>query len=39
MEGLKLSLNAENAFNQEYVILPGIIGEPRNYSAQIKWVF
>lgn len=39
MEGLKLSLNAENAFNQEYVILPGIIGEPRNFSMQLKWVF
>lgn len=39
IEGLKLSFNAENVFNEEYVILPGIIGEPRNFSMQVKYVF
>lgn len=37
--GMQLSLNCENAFNTEWSILPGIMGEPRNYTAQLKYVF
>lgn len=39
IEGLKTSFHLENAFNTEYVALPGIIQEPRNYTIQIKYVF
>lgn len=39
VKGMKLSLNCDNAFNQEWAILPGIMGEPRNYSAQLKYTF
>ena len=28
-----------NAFNREYVIFPGIIGEQRNFNIQMKYVF
>jgi iron complex outermembrane receptor protein len=37
--GMQLSLNCENAFNTEWSVLPGIMGEPRNYTAQLKYVF
>jgi outer membrane receptor protein involved in Fe transport len=39
IEGLQVSVSAENAFNVEYVILPGIIGEQRNFNLQVKYVF
>ena len=39
MEGMKFSLNLKNAFNEEYAILPGIMGEPRSLTAQLKYVF
>lgn len=39
IEGMNVSLNCENAFNTEWSVLPGIIGEPRNYSVQLKYVF
>jgi len=39
IEGMKLSLNLQNAFNEEYVQLPGIIAEQRNFTAQLKYVF
>jgi outer membrane receptor protein involved in Fe transport len=38
-KSLNISLSAENAFNTEYVILPGIIGEQRNFNFQMKYVF
>ena len=39
IDGMKVSLNIENAFNEEYVQLPGIIAEQRNYTLQWKYVF
>lgn len=39
IDGMNLSLNCENAFNAEWSVLPGIMGEPRNFSAQLKYVF
>ncbi len=39
IDNLKTSFHLENAFNREYVALPGIIQEPRNYTVQIKYVF
>ena len=38
-KGFQIALSAENAFNREYVILPGIIGEQRNFNIQMKYVF
>jgi outer membrane cobalamin receptor len=38
-KAFQISLSAENAFNREYVILPGIIGEQRNFNIQMKYVF
>ncbi|MFN8395787.1 MAG: TonB-dependent receptor [Bacteroidia bacterium] len=38
-KALQASLSVENAFNTEYVILPGIIGEQRNFNVQLKYVF
>lgn len=39
LENMKLSFHCENAFNKEYAQLPGIIGEQRNFSVQLKYVF
>lgn len=39
IEGMKLSLNLANALNTEYVQLPGIMAEQRNFTAQLKYVF
>ncbi len=39
IDGMKLSFNIENAFNEEYVQLPGIIAEQRNFTLQWKYVF
>lgn len=39
IEGMKLSLNIENIFNEEYVQLPGIMAEQRNATLQMKYVF
>ncbi len=38
-KAFQISLSAENLFNTEYVILPGIIGEQRNFNLQMKYVF
>jgi outer membrane receptor protein involved in Fe transport len=38
-KAMQLSLNCKNAFNTEYVILPGIIGEQRALAFQLKYVF
>ncbi len=39
IDGMKLSLNIENAFNEEYIQLPGLISEQRNFTLQWKYVF
>ncbi len=36
---LQLSLSAKNAFNEEYTVLPGNIGEQRSCAFQMKYVF
>ncbi len=33
------SLNAKNAMNREWAVLPGIIGEQRSFAAQLKFTF
>lgn len=38
-EHFTFSLHAENIANREWAILPGIIGEQRNYSVQLKFNF
>jgi outer membrane receptor protein involved in Fe transport len=38
MDNFNVSLIAKNAFNKEYVILPGIIGEQRSLNLQLKYV-
>ncbi len=38
-KAFNISLSAENVFNTEYAILPGIIGEQRNFNIQMKYVF
>ncbi len=38
-KAFQISVSAENATNREYVILPGIIGEQRNFNVQMKYVF
>jgi outer membrane receptor protein involved in Fe transport len=38
-KSLQVSFTAKNAFNTEYVILPGIIGPQRAYAIQAKYVF
>lgn len=39
IKGMKMSFHLENAFNEEWAILPGLIGEQRHYSVQLKYVF
>lgn len=39
VKGMRMSFNAENVFNREWAILPGIIGEQRNFSVQLKYTF
>ncbi|MEM6270062.1 MAG: TonB-dependent receptor [Bacteroidota bacterium] len=39
VDGMKLSLACDNAFNTEWAELPGIIGRQRNFSLQFKYVF
>jgi outer membrane cobalamin receptor len=34
-----LSFHIDNAFNEEYLIIPGFLAEQRKYSVQIKYVF
>jgi outer membrane cobalamin receptor len=38
-KAFQISLSAKNAFNEEYAILPGNIGEQRAYAFQMKYVF
>jgi outer membrane receptor protein involved in Fe transport len=38
-KAMQVSLSAKNAFNQEYAVLPGNIGEQRAYAFQVKYVF
>jgi outer membrane cobalamin receptor len=38
-KAMQLSVSVKNAFNTEYVILPGIIGEQRAFAFQVKYVF
>lgn len=35
----RVSVNVNNAFNEEYMIVPGILGEQRSLSVQFKVVF
>ncbi|MEM7036008.1 MAG: TonB-dependent receptor, partial [Bacteroidota bacterium] len=39
IDGMKLSLHLNNAFNEAWTVLPGIVGKQRHYSAQLKYVF
>lgn len=36
-EKLKLGINLNNAFNQEYSIRPGLLEAPRNISLRLDW--
>jgi|GEM_PF-375551 iron complex outermembrane receptor protein len=38
-KGLNASFNVDNVFNKEWAELPGIMGAPRNYTLQLKYVF
>ncbi len=38
-KALQVSVSAKNAFNEEYTVLPGNIGEQRSFAAQMKYVF
>jgi outer membrane receptor protein involved in Fe transport len=38
-KAMQVSVSAKNAFNTEYVVLPGIIGEQRSFNFQVKYVF
>lgn len=35
----EITIHAKNLLNKEYVIRPGSIGPPRNYSLQLSWDF
>jgi outer membrane receptor protein involved in Fe transport len=39
MNGMNVSLLVKNAFNEEYVLLPGIMEKQRQYAVQFKYVF
>lgn len=34
-----ISFHVDNAFNEEYLVIPGYLAEQRKYSVQIKYVF
>ncbi len=38
-ENLKLSFHVNNLTNARWVMLPGIVGEQRRFTAQVKYVF
>ena len=37
--GSTISLHADNAFNEEYIIIPGLMAEQRRFTLQYKYVF
>lgn len=39
IDGLKLSFHVNNVFNRRWVVLPGIVGQQRRYTFQVKYVF
>ena len=36
---MRLSFHIDNAFNEEYVVIPGIMAEQRRFTLQYKYVF